>query len=332
MTPELARTIRDFYSDHGYLPPPRAPWESSRERCILEYNLYSAKQVDNIQSVTDLTAAYFPDALITFSLFRDRVQTHFALSGPKQLIDRFQLHVGLRIPAEDSLCGHAVLQDREMLFVPDLEADWRYKRNPFGLAGFKSFVGVPVALELDPLPRLEPDSGHVYPGNGRIAIGTLNICFTQDKLPQLSSSQQLVVNRLASMLETQLRATWEGDRRRRDARAREELSNYIEEAMIGNVTRESGSDVDTSSSEPVSSTASQGQRIIKDLLPSLAGKVHKIITEADTVNVFDIRAVSLDLTKAIGVPLICRSFRVFRPTLNTLTPVPIRSNLSQGHP
>ena len=102
--------------------------------------------------MTDLTAAYFPDALITFSLFRDRVQTHFALSGPNQLIDRFQLHVGLRIPAEDRFCGHAVLQDREMLFVPDLEADWRYKRNPFGLAGFKSFVGVPVALELDLTP------------------------------------------------------------------------------------------------------------------------------------------------------------------------------------
>lgn len=183
------------------------------------------------------------------------------------------------------------------------------------------------------LPRLEPASGHVYPGNGRIAIGTLNICFTQDKLPQLSSSQQLVVNRLASMLETQLRATWEGDRRKRDARAREELSNYCEEAMIGNVTRESGLDIDElRSSEPVSSTASRGQRIIKDLVPSLAGKVHKIITEADTVNVFDIRAVSLDLTKAIGVSLICRSSRVFRPTLNTLTPVPIRSNLSQGHP
>jgi hypothetical protein len=301
VTPDLARTIRDFYCDHGYLPPPRAPWEESRERCILEYDLYSDKQVGNIQSITDLTAAYFPDALTTFSLFRDRIQTHFALSGPKELIDGFRLHVGLRIPSEDSLCGHAVLQNREMLFVPDLEGDWRYKRNPFGLAGFKSFIGVPVALELNPLPRAEPVSDHVYPANGQIAIGTLNICFTQDKVPQLSPSQKLVVDRLASMLETQLRATWEGDRRRRDARAREELSTYIEEAMISNVMRR-GSDLEGhKSSESASGTASQGDRNTTDLVQSLASKVHKIITEADTVDVLDLRGVSLDLTNLLGI-------------------------------
>lgn len=104
--------------------------------------------------------------------------------------------------------------------------------------------------------------------------------------------------------------------------------------MVGNVTRESELDIDElRSSEPVSSTASQSERIIEDLVLSLARTVHKVITEADTVSVSDIRAVSLDLTKAIGVSLICRSSQVFHPTLNTLTPVPPhRSNLSQGHP
>jgi len=143
VTPELARIIRDFYCDNGYLPPPRAPWEESRERCIQEHDLYSTKQHKHIQNVTDILSAYFPDTLITFSLFQDRIQTHFALSGPEEIIEMYKLHVGLRIPAEDSLCGHAVLLDRRMLFVPDLEADWRYRRNPFGGPASRAFLAFP---------------------------------------------------------------------------------------------------------------------------------------------------------------------------------------------
>jgi hypothetical protein len=103
ITTEVARTIREYYCDHGYLPPPRAPLEAERNQCIRDYDLYSAKQLANIQSATDLIAAVFPDSLTTFSLFQDRVQTHFAFSGPEELIKLYQLTVGLRIPSEDSL-------------------------------------------------------------------------------------------------------------------------------------------------------------------------------------------------------------------------------------
>ena len=287
VTPELARIIRDFYCDNGYLPPPRAPWEESRERCIQEHDLYSEKQHKHIQNVTDILSAFFPDALITFSLFQDRVQTHFALSGPEEVIRGFKLHVGLRIPAEDSLCGHAVLLDRTMLFVPDLEADWRYKRNPFGVAGFKSFIGVPVALELDPLQDDVPMLDYMGPRRGRIAIGTINICFTKQKVSELSPAQHLVVDKMASMLEAQLRSTWEGDHRRRDGRARTELSKYIGETKFVEASRTPGTINHQIYDE------FRRELMTCDLIKSLAEKVSTIISEADTVDVFDIRAVSL---------------------------------------
>ena len=287
VTPELARIIRDFYCDNGYLPPPRAPWEESRERCIQEHDLYSTKQHKHIQNVTDILSAYFPDTLITFSLFQDRIQTHFALSGPEEIIEMYKLHVGLRIPAEDSLCGHAVLLDRRMLFVPDLEADWRYRRNPFGVAGFKSFLGVPVALELDPLRDDVPVVYHMGPRRGRIAIGTLNICFTRQKVSELSPTQQLVVDKMASMLEAQLRSTWEGDRRRREGRARTEISKYITETKFEETSRTPGN------FNPQIYDEFRREVNTCDLIKSLVQKVSTIISEADTVDVIDIRAVSL---------------------------------------
>jgi hypothetical protein len=294
VTPELASIVRDFYCDNGYLPPPRAPWEASRERCILEYDLYSQRQTENIQSIIDLAAAYFPGALTTFTLFRDRVQTHFSLSGPPDVIDRFKLHVGLRVPSEESLCGHTVLSDRRLMFIPDFQADWRYRLNPFGLAGFKSFIGVPVALELDLLPHDHSQSDKFGPKRGRIAIGTINICFTRDKVLEISDAQRKVASRLASILETQLRATWEGDRRRRDARARTELSNFIEEAAIGDVAGTSKEDGEVAK-QAAYRQGDMGDRRdlhILDLVQSLATKVNTIVSEAGTVDVFDLRAVS----------------------------------------
>lgn len=319
VTPELASKVRDFYCDNGYLPPPRAPWEASRERCIQEYDLYSKKQIENVQSVTDLASAYFPNALLTFTLFRDRIQTHFALSGPQEIIDDFKLHVGLRVPSEDSLCGHTVLLDRGLMFIPDFHADWRYKLNPFGLAGFKSFMGVPVALELDPLPHDASQSESVGPTRGKIAIGTLNICFTREMILEISPTQRLVAVRLASMLETQLRATWEGDRRRRDARARTELSNFIEEAMIGDVAGIAvGQNVKRRHSDHNFDQENPGEPYTSDLVQSLARKVSTIIVEADTVDVFDLRAVSLHRTipmtgtRLMAVLILVWRFQLFR--------------------
>lgn len=42
---ETARRVRNFYARYGFLPPPRGSREPERERCVEEYDLYSADQV-----------------------------------------------------------------------------------------------------------------------------------------------------------------------------------------------------------------------------------------------------------------------------------------------
>lgn len=223
---DQARKIRDYYCEHGYLPPPRSPFEASRHACIAEYDLYSPKQLANIQAATDLVAEYFQGTVCTFSLFHDHIQKHFTLSGSPELIAFYALEAGMRIPAEDSLCGHAVLFERSIFYVSDLKNDWRYFSNPFVQAGFKSFIGSAVSLQLDPL-----NQGAKGP---RIGVGTLNICFIEEPLRTLSPSQRKVVAHITSMLETQLRATWEGDQRTKEGRARMALSDFIEDSLEDN--------------------------------------------------------------------------------------------------
>lgn len=312
--PELANTIREFYCDHAYLPPPRAPLESQRNHCIREYDLYSDKQIASIQQATDLIAAVFPDTLVTFSLFQDRVQTHFALSGPKELIELYQLTRGLRVPSEDSLCGHAVLLDQKMLFIPDLQADWRFQLNPFAMAGFKSFVGYPVTLEVDPLLAEQRDhrgstldQGIQYERNPepcRMGVGTLNICFVKQHQTELTDSQKLVIDRVGSMLETQLRASWEGDQRRRDIRARLALSDYIEEALVENAGQNS-IPLDSPSTDVSSDGVGAARVALTKLAESAAQKVTRIVKEADSVSIWDLRAVSLDCKTASCSSRIC---------------------------
>jgi hypothetical protein len=224
ITLEAARRIRDYYCEHGYLPPPRSPLEASRHALINEYDLYSQKQLVNIQSATDLISEFFHGTICTFSLFHDRIQKHFTISGSAELIKSFALEAGGRIPSEDSLCGHAVLHDESVFIVEDLQNDWRYHSNPFVQAGFKSFIGSTVSLRLDPLR--DGSEGK------RIGVGTLNICFINEPLIDISASQRNVIKHVTSMLETQLRATWEGDQRTKEGRARMAISDFIEEALV----------------------------------------------------------------------------------------------------
>jgi hypothetical protein len=247
---------------------------------------------------TDLIAAVFPDTLTTFSLFQDRVQTHFALSGPQELIDRYELSIGLRIPSEYSLCGHAVLLDQEMLYVPDLTQDWRYTYNPFAMAGFKSFVGSPVALELDPQsqePRSksQPSSPACTDPNPitpiRVSIGTLNICFVNQLHKDLTAAERVVIERVTSMLEVQLRGSWEGDQRRRDGRARVALSEFIEESLV----EDAGKVQETlSASDASEDPMGDGRVTMQKLAENAIDKIAKIIVEAGSISIWDVRAVS----------------------------------------
>lgn len=219
---EDARQIRDYYCENHYLPPPRSPLESQRPATINDHDLYSPKQLANIQAATDLISSFFPKALCTFSLFHEHIQKHYCPAGPPSLIQKFGITPGLRIPAEDSLCGHAVLHCDSTFFVSDLKKDWRYINNPFVFAGFQSFIGSTVSLTLDPL---EDDSP-------RVVVGTLNVCFVDEPIEEFDMAQRKVVRNVTTMLETQLRATWEGDQRTKEGRARVALSELIETALV----------------------------------------------------------------------------------------------------
>lgn len=343
--PELANTIREFYCDHAYLPPPRAPLESQRNQCIREYDIFSDKQIASIQQATDLLAAVFPDTLVTFSLFQDRIQTHFALSGPTELIEGYQLSRGLRVPSEDSLCGHAVLLDRKMMFIPDLQADWRFQLNPFAMAGFKSFVGYPVSLEVDPLlaeqrdregSTLDPEIQlETNIDACRMGVGTINICFVKQHQTELSESQKLIINRVGSMLETQLRASWEGDQRRRDIRARSALSDYIEEALVENSGHDPVIPLGRPSPDPGSDGISAARAALTILAESAAKKITRIVKEADSVSVWDLRAVSLYckmLLWGIEAETYLSSFQKCREKCNTLTLENTPSKRSRQYP
>jgi hypothetical protein len=231
ITLEDARVIRQYYIENHYLPPPRSPLESQRHATITQYDLYSARQHTNIQAATEVVAAFFPGTVCTFSLFHDHVQKHFCLAGNQSLIQKFNLTPGLRIPAEDSLCGHAILNHSSIFFVKDLKKDWRYLNNPFVFAGFKSFIGSSVSLPINPLQ-----------GEREIGVGTLNVCFIDESIDVLTEVQRNVIRHVTTMLETQLRATWEGDQRTRDGRARLALSELIDTALV-DVQQEEGHDV-----------------------------------------------------------------------------------------
>ena len=218
---QTARAIRDFYCAHGYLPPPRPVIEEIRERCVLEYDLLSPGQLRNIDEAVEILASFFPGALISFSLFYHRVQQYYSFAGPQEYIDLFALYKGMPIPVEDSLCGHAILSDGAPVFIADGKSDWRYRLNPYVLMGMESYIGSPVLLSRDPT-KSEQD---------HIPIGTLNVCFMNQTVQSISSREYQVLAYVTKMLQTMLRATWEGNAVTREARVRRAIGDFLESTL-----------------------------------------------------------------------------------------------------
>lgn len=218
---DLARRIRDFYCDQGYLPSPRTSEENMREQILVEYDLHSDTQIKNFQASIDLVSAFFPGTLCAFSLFRDQREHHYALSGPKEIKSAFKR---ARFPAGQILSGH--FQD-DQLFLADLQQDWRFLHHPLRRLGIKSFLGRTVKLELD----MDPISGSEEERKVSLGIGTLNVYFVENKVDELSETQSTVMQRVTDMLQTQLRATWEGHRRSREAKANTAISGFIDDAL-----------------------------------------------------------------------------------------------------
>jgi hypothetical protein len=223
-----ARRVRDFYCEHKFLPPPRSSNEALRLRVLAEYDISGEEQMRNLQDSVELIGAFFPNVLCTFSLFKGDEQYHYAVSGPEWIKAKYNVYVGVRIPSEDSLCGHAVLGQGGEPVCQVLQGDWRYKKNPFKEAGFKSYAASVVRLPLDPSAN-----GPCGRENGveQVGIGTINLCFIESMPQDLTEDQKNVTARVARNLSTQLKATWEGHRRTKVGRMQRALSDYIQDAL-----------------------------------------------------------------------------------------------------
>ncbi|KAJ7461635.1 hypothetical protein FB451DRAFT_1497702 [Mycena latifolia] len=213
---ETARTIAEFYDEHGFLPPPRADEESVGLQTIQEYNLFREDQAENFHRSASLVNIFFDFAPVcTISLFDHDVQVFVSKSGD------FPVKLGEGLVTETSICGHVVLKKNgETTELSEVTGDWRFAANLWaGVSnGVKGYVGVPITLEVDPSNPLDSE---------RVTVGVLALMSSRT-LPAFTVTQRKVLNHLCTMLSVQLRSTWEGLRRGTEARLRNAVSLFLE--------------------------------------------------------------------------------------------------------
>jgi hypothetical protein len=248
----VAQNVRDYISAHSYFPPPRAADERLREQCIQEYDLLGDAQRSNVKQAVDLLAAFFPDTVCTFTIFNGPKQSFVAVAGDQAIRDAFGLYDGFVVRSDLGLCGHCVLVKEQLMFVPSLKGDWRFNGNPYTQAGIQSYIGAPITLPINALATSFDTSTRDDGREERVGIGALNVLFVKKPLEELSDTQAMVVRNIARMMETHLRATWDGARRTIEAKYRRAVAEMIEEAFVGKVSPPSAL------AEPVASTLIDG--------------------------------------------------------------------------
>jgi hypothetical protein len=172
----------------------------------------------------DLVQAFF-GGICTFTLFKNSVQELICVAGDPDVISAVGLYPGKRLLPETSLCGHSVLRPGTDLYVQNLAQHWIYKGNPYSdpLRGVKSYLGSAISLNVDPSSA---DEKRV------VGIGVINCMHLDDFLPPLNAGQKKVMGQVATILQTQLRATWEGLGRTKEARARRAVADFLEDTLV----------------------------------------------------------------------------------------------------
>ncbi|WWC61489.1 uncharacterized protein I303_104073 [Kwoniella dejecticola CBS 10117] len=286
ITRKIASRIHRYCAEKDFLPPPRSPQESLREKIILEYDLNGPVQAGNIQSAVDLTAAFFSGCVVTFTLFSNAIQNFVAVAGPQHFLSEFGLHRGMWVAPETSLCGHSILLDRKIMFIANLDDDWRFRSNPYGMAGVKSYIGSPVSLELDPLNNTPRSDGNPE----QVSIGALNILYLHTPLLEMAAQQEMVVRNVTKMLETQLRATWEGHTRTREAKTRRAITELIDEAFVGDQAAMSDSAFEADRFKKGVILAGDMTSVYGDLAQSALEKTVILCEEVEGIIMLDIRS------------------------------------------
>lgn len=115
----------------------------------------------------------------------------------------------------------------------------------------------------------------------RVHIGSLNLCSLDDRLETFTMQQESVLRHITAMLPTQLRATWEGQGRTREVKARRALSEFIEDTLSHNAL-----------------DGPRGRRLLNEpeeveAIRNAATKILGVIDDMVVTAIVDVRAVSL---------------------------------------
>lgn len=226
ITHDSAEVVRKFVRDRHYLPPPRSPLEHRRLACIEQYDIKSVEQITNIQQAVDVVGAFFPNAIVTYTQFEGKIPMYLAVGGNQTLIERFRIKLNVPLSPVTVICGHTVLLKDDLMFVPDLRHDFRFRSNPVTESGGRSYIGSPVFLPLVPLAELAPEDVET------VGIGALNILFVDEVHDTMTSNEAMIVRQLAKHLEAQMRSTWDGLHRSAELRKRAIVSDMIEMTFV----------------------------------------------------------------------------------------------------
>ncbi|OCF72237.1 hypothetical protein I204_07502 [Kwoniella mangroviensis CBS 8886] len=109
----------------------------------------------------------------------------------------------------------------------------------------------------------------------------------------MTSQQEMVVRNISKMLETQLRATWEGHIRTKEAKVRRAITDIIEEGFVGNQSASLQSVKDVVG--PQSGVISGGGSLtmFEDLAHSALNRLLGLMSEVDALCMIDIRSIRI---------------------------------------
>ncbi|KAJ7906495.1 hypothetical protein B0H13DRAFT_2333436 [Mycena leptocephala] len=214
-SPATAETITEFYSQAGFLPPPRADEETIRRQTIQEYDLFRQDQQENFHRSSSLVNSFFHFAPVcTISLFHNDVQVVVSKAGA------FPIPLGVGLSA--SAGTKEVETDTDDYQLHQLDGHWRFTGNAVDSNGVKGYVGVPITLEVDPSNLLALE---------RVTVGVVALTSNRPFL-KLSDTQLKVLDDLSTLLSVQLRSTWEIWQRGKETRLRNAVSLFLNKALV----------------------------------------------------------------------------------------------------
>jgi hypothetical protein len=143
---ERAR-VRDFYTEHGYMPAPMQTPEAMRRRLrvIRRLGLEDATglQHDNLDRFTRLAISMFKTRMAMITIIGKEKQTYLSAIGIKQQHPELDL----------SFCAHTIISGGEScMVIPDATQDWRFGNNPLVKQDeekYRFYVGAPLRVGND---------------------------------------------------------------------------------------------------------------------------------------------------------------------------------------